>query len=161
MVSQNRLIKEDPPEDRPKRLMGPDGEPIEFSFGTHVGKESGLLPKGMKVAVPDGDYMLLCSACYKTCPGKESHVIPWWNVTMSDFFTTFRCNKCWSDSMDETEAKVKRMTSDIRHRFCEFMRRHKFTALAKEIEAASLPEASKKILAFLAQIRKGEVVLKP
>ncbi len=37
----------------------------------------------------------------------------------------------------------------------------KFTALAKEIEAASLPEATKKILAFLAQIRKGEIVLKP
>jgi hypothetical protein len=162
MVYQKKSSTDDVPFDPPpKRLMGPDGEPLEFSFGTHVGKESGLLPPGMKVAVPEGDYVLLCSACFQTSSGKDAHVIPWWNVTMSDFFTTFRCSKCWLESLDETDAKVKRMTSDIRYRFCEFLRRHKFNALAAEIEAAPLPKSSAKILAFLKQIRNGEVFLKP
>ncbi|MGC3968504.1 MAG: hypothetical protein QM775_14335 [Pirellulales bacterium] len=104
---------------------------------------------------------LICSGCYTICRGSAAHVIPWWNESQNDFVTTYRCDGCLLQSLDETEAKVRAWDASTRDKFCEFLQRHRLPDLAGQIHEAPLPEATRPALAFLNRLRSGEHRLSP
>ena len=88
-------------------------------------------------------------------------MIPWWNPDAEDFFTTFRCGKCWLSSLDETATKVANLNDDSRQKFCDFLCRHHAPDVADELLVMSLADASASILLLLEDIRNQEIVLSP
>jgi hypothetical protein len=104
---------------------------------------------------------MFCSGCFTICSGPSAHVIPWWNDTAEDFLTTFRCERCWLKSLDETFGKITDWDDGVREKFCQFLDRHRLADTAREIRAASLPEGSRLAGGFLALLRGGEYRLSP
>lgn len=104
---------------------------------------------------------MLCSQCYTQCSGPDAHVIPWWNPSEADFFTTYRCGACWLESLDETDARTSPLDEDTRAKFCAFLHRHRLDEIATQIEHAALPEASVIAAGFLEQVRSQATVLRP
>lgn len=88
-------------------------------------------------------------------------MIPWWNETLGDFVTTYRCDHCWLSSLGETEDKVQGWDAGTRGKFCEFLELHRLPDIALQVREASLPEASRLAVVFLDLLRCLEHRLLP
>lgn len=71
----------------------------------------------------DEQLYLLCSACMSRVAEEDVRVIPWWNTTLEDFLTTYRCERCWIECLGQTRIKIKTRDADVRENFCEFLQR--------------------------------------
>ena len=109
---------------------------------------------------PTAPYFLMCSACRDPCPSDEGHVIAHWSVVQEDFLTTYRCTKCWKQSLEETRIKVRDLDGDVCEKFCKFLERHRFTEV-DIVRQASLADASKMIGALLNAIELEKIQLSP
>src|SRR5262249_30627544 len=50
---------------------------------------------------------ILCSGCYEILPEPQIHVIPFFNGSVGDFVTTYRCGKCWLGALADTAARLR------------------------------------------------------
>jgi hypothetical protein len=116
---------------------------------------------GRPVQPAPAEPTLVCSGCFTACSGTAAHVIPWWNETLGDFVTTYRCDRCWLGSLGETKDKVQSWDAGTRDKFCEFLERHRLSEIARQVREASLPEASRLAVVFLNLLRGGEHRLLP
>ncbi|KIG12103.1 hypothetical protein DB30_02048 [Enhygromyxa salina] len=106
---------------------------------------------------------LMCSRCYTLCSGANAHVIPWWNEHAGDVFTTYRCEACWLESLDDTQRLVEsaQFDDDVCDKFVAFFQRHEKTDVAARL--AELPRAAVReaLIEVLAQVRARALVLHP
>jgi len=121
----------------------------------------GIFTRLFGASVPEQARPVVCSGCYEIASGDNAHVIPWWNTSGEDFFTTYRCGKCWLTSLDETEAKVRSLDESARGKFCEFLERHHDSDLRERVQKAALGDARVILGDYLQRIRSGKVRLNP
>jgi len=101
----------------------------------------------------------MCSSCYKAFSQAHIHVIPWFNDSLSDYVTTFRCDDDWLSSLDETRAHFLASVEhpEDRARFVAFFARHQLSGLDASDAAALRSDG----LALLDKIRAKQIVLSP
>ena len=101
----------------------------------------------------------MCSSCYKVVSQAHIHVIPWFNDSVGDYVTTFRCDDDWLSSLDETRAHFLASVEHPQERakFVAFFERHQLSALDGSDPAALRREG----LALLDKIRTKQIVLSP
>jgi hypothetical protein len=126
---------------------------LDWIFGRQASRNQ---RKDQALEVP-----LLCSGCMDTCTGDNAHVIPWWNELAEDYFTTFRCEKCWLTGLEETEQHVAEFGEQSREEMSDFLARHSLDDIAETVRNAPWADAKSKIEAFLKQLREKEIVLSP
>jgi len=69
-------------------------------------------PHSTKVTADEtGEPEYMCSRCYKVVSQAHVHVIPWFNDSMGEYVTTFRCDDDWLSSLDETRAHFSGLNS--------------------------------------------------
>jgi hypothetical protein len=54
-----------------------------------------------------GERQIICSACLQVLPESLIHVIPYYNNEVGRYVTTYRCEGCWLQSLDETRARLE------------------------------------------------------
>ncbi len=101
----------------------------------------------------------VCSGCMKDFPIKDIHVLAWWNDTAEAFFTTYRCSKCWPQSLAETRAKLKDPSADVKEAFITFLRNYKLKKLARTYALAAPVEADKIAAHFVDVLEKNPLLL--
>ena len=106
-------------------------------------------------------YTLVCSACYSTCSGPGAHVIPWWNPDEQNIFTTYRCDKCWLTSIDETQQAVNSKDPKLVASFCDFLARQGYEKDANAIRSASTEQACAALLTVLDAVREKRIHFSP
>jgi len=106
-------------------------------------------------------YTLVCSTCLSTCSGPEAHVIPWWNPDERNIFTTYRCEKCWLPSIDETQEAVNSKDPRVLASFCDFLVRHGYEKDARAIRSASREQACTILLSILDAVREKRIHFSP
>jgi len=106
-------------------------------------------------------YTLLCSGCYSSCSGPEVYVIPWWNADQESIFTTYRCEKCWLASLDESQQAVNSKDPKVVASFCDFLARQGYEKDADAIRSASPEQASELLLAVLNAVREKRIYFSP
>src|SRR5437870_196932 len=50
---------------------------------------------------------VVCSGCLQVLPESLIHVIPCYNNDVGGYVTTYRCEGCWLQSLDETRARLE------------------------------------------------------
>jgi hypothetical protein len=103
--------------------------------------------------------MYMCSECFKTVSQAHVHVIPWFNDSLDNYVTTFRCDDHWLSSLDETRAHflANLEHSEDREKFVAFFERHQLSGLGAA-DAAALKRDG---LAILDKIRNKQIILSP
>jgi hypothetical protein len=48
----------------------------------------------------------VCSRCFAIVPESHVHVVPGFNETLGTYVTSYRCEKCWLATLDETAARL-------------------------------------------------------
>lgn len=105
---------------------------------------------------------VVCSGCFQIASGPEAHVIPWFNDSVNDYLTTYRCEICWKASLEETRERVRAHHQDSRELslFFEFFKRHGVVVL--EHERGDPPDRQLPLaLALLDQIEQRKLILNP
>jgi hypothetical protein len=102
----------------------------------------------------------VCSGCFSEHPRSHIHVLPTWNEYLQDFVTTFRCDKCWTDSLAWTQLKAVVLTEDTREKFCLFLDGHDCAEEAAIIRHASLEDAGRQVGIILDCIASGSLYLR-
>ena len=76
----------------------------------------------------------LCSGCLRAVPAASIHIIPSFNRQEDNYVTSFRCEKCWLRSLDETEQQLRGGTEDEAHRrkLVKFFERSGISGLSPE-----------------------------
>ena len=49
---------------------------------------------------------VFCSGCYEVVPESGVKVIPWFNEEVDKFVTTYRCEACWIEALDDTSTRL-------------------------------------------------------
>lgn len=100
----------------------------------------------------------MCSQCYRVVTQEHVHVIPWFNESLNNYVTTFRCDEHWQASLAETRAHflADAAGSAERAKLIEFFVSHEVpfrttTAAEREHEA----------LDMLTRLANRELVLSP
>jgi hypothetical protein len=62
----------------------------------------------MAAAEDHGERQVVCSACLQVVPESLIHVIPYYNDCVGQYVTTYRCERCWVPSLEETCARLER-----------------------------------------------------
>ncbi|MDQ5840611.1 MAG: hypothetical protein M3537_05600 [Chloroflexota bacterium] len=106
------------------------------------------------------EYSLLCSACYTPCTGALAHVVPTWNTTMRIVVTTYRCERCWVDSLAEMREAV-RADAEVRLSLCDFLSRRGYEKDAETIRAAEAELQQTYLIRVIDAIETGELVFEP
>lgn len=106
-------------------------------------------------------HTLLCSGCYSSCSGPDAHVIPWWNADVQSIFTTYRCEKCWLASLDESQQAVNSKDPKVVASFCDFLARQGYEKDADAIRSASPEQACELLLAVLDAVREKRIQFNP
>jgi hypothetical protein len=57
------------------------------------------------VEKPD-DRQIVCSGCLQVFPESLVHVIPYFNSNVGGYVTTYRCERCWLPSLEETRTRL-------------------------------------------------------
>ena len=104
---------------------------------------------------------LMCSACRTPCVADDAHVIPRWNPDMRRVFTTYRCDRCFPRSLDETRAAVTSGDAEVVASFCDFLARHGYVEDAATIRAAPSQQARAHMVAILDAVLERKVVFLP
>ena len=50
----------------------------------------------------------LCSGCLQPFPESQIHILPHFNEGVGRFVTTFRCEACWPQALEDTRTRVAR-----------------------------------------------------
>ncbi|MCY1060697.1 hypothetical protein [Nannocystis sp. SCPEA4] len=79
--------------------------------------------------LPIGGPSALCSGCYRTVLAAQVRVIPWFNDSVGDFVTTFRCGDCVATSLADTRARLAAGGAREISQLAEFFQRHAITIL--------------------------------
>ncbi len=63
-----------------------------------------LLARGIKrsVETPPPGRSVFCSGCFQVVPESSVNVIPWCNDELDKFVTTYRCEACWMEALNDT-----------------------------------------------------------
>lgn len=61
----------------------------------------------MGTAENQGERQIVCSACLQVVREYLIHVIPYYNGDVGRYVTTYRCERCWLPSLDETRARLE------------------------------------------------------
>ena len=61
----------------------------------------------MGTAENQGERQIVCSACLQVVREYLIHVIPFYNGDVGRYVTTYRCERCWLPSLDETRARLE------------------------------------------------------
>jgi hypothetical protein len=120
--------------------------------GARIAPEPKLLSKS-----ETAQYM--CSKCLRVVSQEHVHVIPWFNDTLGDYVTTFRCDDDWQASLSETRVRFLAHLDDAdeRSRFVAFFARHGIDGLDADDRERLQRDGS----ALLDQIARRQVVLSP
>lgn|SRR4051812_20778272 len=120
--------------------------------GVRIASEPKLLGKS-----ETAQYM--CSKCLRVVSQEHVHVIPWFNDTVGDYVTTFRCDDDWQASLSETRVRFLAHLDDAgeRSRFAAFFARHGIDGLDADDRERFKRDGS----ALLDQIARKQVVLSP
>ena len=73
------------------------------------------------------EFTALCSACYRVLPASQIRVLPWYNDSVGNYVTTFRCGECFARSIAETRAHLEAGGDREVVQMCEFFGRHAVT----------------------------------
>lgn len=122
--------------------------------GAHVDPH----PKTITAAEAAGS-TYMCSKCLKVITQAHIHVIPWFNDSLDNYVTTFRCDDDWLSSLDETRAHL---LANLEHpadreKLVAFFERHQLSRL----DAADAAAFKRDSLAILDKIRNKQLVLSP
>ena len=60
----------------------------------------------METANKPEERQIFCSACFQVVPEFLIHVLPHFNDHVSEYVTSYRCERCWSQSLDETRTRI-------------------------------------------------------
>jgi hypothetical protein len=52
------------------------------------------------------DLQYLCSGCLEAFPESQIHILPHFNEGVGRFVTTFRCEACWPQALEDTRTRV-------------------------------------------------------
>jgi len=86
-------------------------------------------------------------------PAGQIHVIPFFNAQVSDYVTTFRCEKCWLPSLDQTRRELTEgRDGERRRKLRAWLERCGVTGLPADDGAA--------LLRVLDDLRSGRLVLR-
>jgi hypothetical protein len=55
---------------------------------------------------------MFCSGCFEVVSELRVHVIPFFNADVGGYVTTYRCERCWLPSLDETRARLAKATDE-------------------------------------------------
>lgn len=101
----------------------------------------------------------MCSKCLRVVSKEHVHVIPWFNESLGDYVTTFRCDDDWQISLSETRMRFLAHVDDPAERssFVAFFARHGIKGLDAN-DRARLERAG---IELLGQIARQKVVLSP
>lgn len=80
----------------------------------------------------------LCSRCYEVVPESRIHVIPYFNSDLGAYVTTYRCQRCWLPSLEETRAR--------------------FAGITDEAEIVSVATFFERYGVFVAEFRRGDPI---
>ncbi|MDC0668494.1 hypothetical protein [Nannocystis radixulma] len=96
----------------------------------HVRNEAlALLDLLPHTRLPIGGPSALCSGCYRTVLAAQVRVIPWFNDSVAEFVTTFRCGDCVGASLADTRARLAAGGAREISQLAEFFQRHAITIL--------------------------------
>ena len=76
---------------------------------------------------------------------------------MESVFTTYRCEKCWLASLDESKEVVNSKDPKVVASFCDFLARQGYEKDADEVRSASPEQACELLLAILDAIREKRI----
>jgi hypothetical protein len=66
----------------------------------------------METAEKPDDRQIVCSGCLQVFPESLIHVIPHFNSNVGGYVTTYRCERCWLPSLEETRTRLA-STEDV------------------------------------------------
>jgi len=92
-------------------------------------------------------------------PESQVHVIPFYNETLHNYVTTYRCDSCWLDGLDETRERIELTESNSEVELAaEFFKRH--AVFIHEHLRGDPPEEVKRAFLHLIQlVRSGGLKL--
>jgi len=67
---------------------------------------------------------VMCSGCYETPRELDVTTIPWWNDSLDDYVTTYRCQGCLAAGLADTRARLAQNAADDVARVCALFERH-------------------------------------
>src|SRR5262245_36106129 len=96
---------------------------------------------------------VFCSGCFTVLLESKIHLIPCYNDALRNYVTTYRCESCWLDSIDETRERIEltESSSDI-ELAAEFFKRH--AVFIHEYLRGDPPEDVKRALLRLIDLMK-------
>ncbi len=96
---------------------------------------------------------VFCSGCFTVLPESEIHLIPFYNDTLRNYVTTYRCDSCWLDGIDETRKRIELTESSSEIALAaEFFKRH--AVFIHEYLRGDPPEEVKRTLLYLIDLMK-------
>jgi len=66
----------------------------------------------METAGTSAERQILCSGCLDIFPESLITVIPYFNSDAGGYVTTYRCERCWVPSLDETRTRLASTESE-------------------------------------------------
>jgi hypothetical protein len=60
----------------------------------------------METANKPEERQILCSGCLQVVPESIIHVIPYFNGSVGSYVTTYRCERCWLPTLEETRTRL-------------------------------------------------------
>jgi hypothetical protein len=56
--------------------------------------------------------LIVCSGCLRVFPESSINVIPYFNSDVGGYVTTYRCERCWVPSLEETRSRIAATESE-------------------------------------------------
>src|SRR6185503_15263767 len=66
----------------------------------------------MGTADKSAERQILCSGCLGVFPESLITVIPYFNSDASEYVVTYRCERCWVPSLEETRTRLASATNE-------------------------------------------------
>src|SRR5579862_4697479 len=99
---------------------------------------------------------VFCSGCCGVFPEQGVHVIPYFNESVADFVTTYRCEACWLSALDDTQRRLESAGLEELARMARFFERHNITIL--DFRRGDAPEALRPVLLQMIELTRRGVL---
>jgi len=103
----------------------------------------------------------ICSQCMGNYPASSIVILPWWNDSVENFTTTFRCLLCLPETIQEVQQKLKDTDNTTQAKLCDFLQRHHQHPLVESMRKASRSEFNTLAIEFLQSIENWQIRLFP